>query len=340
MATEERELTSPVDLATPDGRRLNPEAVGWSRTPLHTANLRGVWGRNKKWDYWAILAGDLVVSVTYGDVDYVGLASVWWADLSTGLSGGVAPLVIGASGLSLPDLPGSEPLRASKSGLAIEIADDPAGNTSILATWTEADGTSGRLDAVVALPAGHESLNVVIPWSETRFQYTSKHQARPTSGTFTLGDRTVDLDGAWGVLDVGRGRWPYSTQWNWGGGAGAAADGATVGIQVGGKWTKGTGHTENGLIVDGRISKIGRELDWDYDWEDPMRPWSVVDPGGQLDLRLEPRFDRYDKTDLLAIRTEVHQVFGTWSGWVRDDDGRRVELEGIQGFAEESRSRW
>ena len=35
------------------------------------------------------------------------------------------------------------------------------------------------IDLVVARPAGHESLNVVIPWSERRFQFTSKQNTRP-----------------------------------------------------------------------------------------------------------------------------------------------------------------
>ena len=65
MTTSEREITEPVDLATPDGRRLNPAACGRSRRPLHRANLRGSWGRNKRWDYWAILAGDLALSAVY-----------------------------------------------------------------------------------------------------------------------------------------------------------------------------------------------------------------------------------------------------------------------------------
>jgi hypothetical protein len=233
--THEREITEPVDLATSDGSALNPEAMGWSRTPMHRGNLRGRWGR--------------------------------------------------------------------------------------------------------------ESLNVVIPWSDARFQYTSKHQARPARGTLTIGSEQHHLDdtpaGAWGVLDVGRGRWPYRTTWNWGGGAGQASpDGPVVGIQVGGRWTEGTGFTENGILVDGRLTKIGTELAWEYDWARPMQPWTVTDPSGHLDLTLDPRFDKHSKTSLVAVRTETHQVFGTWSGHIVDDAGTRIELHGIQGFAEESRSRW
>ncbi|MEX6464986.1 hypothetical protein AB6N35_11670 [Dietzia cinnamea] len=35
--TAEREITRPVDLAR--GRMLNPDAVGWSRRPLHCTHF-------------------------------------------------------------------------------------------------------------------------------------------------------------------------------------------------------------------------------------------------------------------------------------------------------------
>ena len=88
MTTSERELTRPVDLCTADGSLLNPDARGWSRHPLHRANLDGCFGVNKRWDYWAVLAGDLVLSSVYSNVDYIGLADVWWCDISTGETGG------------------------------------------------------------------------------------------------------------------------------------------------------------------------------------------------------------------------------------------------------------
>lgn len=338
--TNEPELTEPVDLCTADGRRLDPAARGWSRRPLHRANLRGGWGRTKRWDYWAILTGDQAVSVTYADVDYLGIAAVWWADFAGGRSGGRELAVPFARGLSLPEVPGAAPLVHRSAHLDLEIVDGVAG-TTLRASWREPDGTPGRLDAHVAQPPGHESLNVVIPWSERRFQFTSKHQARPASGALSVGDTAWDLAGGWGVLDVGRGRWPYRTRWNWGGGAGPSSDGThVVGIQVGGRWTEGTGFTENGVLVDGRLTKIGDELRWDYDWDEPLRPWRVVAPGGELELTLAPVFDRHRRTEAVVLGTEVHQVFGRWSGVVRPDGGGEVRVQGIPGFAEESRSRW
>lgn len=343
--THEREITEPVDLCTPDGRRLAPGARGWSRTPLHTGNLSGFWGRNKRWDYWAVLAGDLVLAITYADVDYLGMATIWWCDLATGSAGGKPIDLPFARGVALPDRPGSAPLTYRGKGARVDIADDPDG-TSIEATWTEKDGRPGRLSLRVDLPAGHESVNVVIPWSDRRFQYTSKHQARPAFGSLSVGDerREIGLDEgrceAWAVLDVGRGRWPYSTTWNWGGGAGRSTTDAVVGLQFGAKWTEGTGFTENGVIIDGRVTKIGQELTWDYDWDRPMEPWRVHHPDGSLDLTLTGRYDRHTKINAVVLASEVHQVFGAWNGHVTDDAGTVHEVEGLSGFAEESRSRW
>jgi len=359
MATHEPEITHPVDLCAPDGKRLNPAARGWSRQVLHTANLRGRWGRTKRWDYWAILAGDWSIAVVYADVDYLGIAEVWWCHLPTGETGGRAANVPGARGISLPDLPGSAPLRYQSSKIELALTDDGDG-TTIAGWWKEEDGTRSSLNARVDLPAGHESLNVVIPWSDRQFQYTSKHQARPAHGTLEVGDHVVhfgstaasaavdaevehevhQVDEAWGVLDVGRGRWPYETRWNWGGGAGRSSEGAVVGIQIGAKWTEGTGFTENGVIVDGVLTKIGEELTWDYEWDQPLRTWRVHHPDGSFDLTLTPTYDKHTQVKAVVMGTEVHQVFGTWSGHVTTDGGEVHHLDGAQGFAEESRSRW
>ncbi|KAI9032076.1 hypothetical protein DFJ74DRAFT_321170 [Hyaloraphidium curvatum] len=343
-STEEPEITSPVDLCLPDGLQLNPEAKGWSRVPLHNCNLKGKWGRTKKWDYWAILTPDFTISVTYANVDYIGFASIWWHEFGSGQKGGYEPLILLGRGLALPDKPATEALKYEYGSHVVEITDDEKG-TLIKAEWVEADGRKGRLEASVELPAGHESVNVVIPWSDTLYQYTSKHTARPCSGVLVVGDTERKFGGAageaWGVLDVGRGRWPYNTNWNWGSGAGRSKDGQhTVGIQIGAKWTEGTGFTENGIIVDGKVLKIGTELIWDYDWNDPTKPWRVRHPDGSLDITLNPIYDKHSNTDVYILKMEVHQVFGRWTGHVTSWDGKRVEVDGILGFAEESRSRW
>lgn len=361
MTTHEREITEPVDLCLPNGRILDLASRGWSRRPLHRANLRGRRLRTKKWDYWGILADDVAIAVTYADVGFLGMVDLWWLHHPSGRSGGRSTPVPFARGVSLPDRFGTEPLRFDGRGVSVDISDDGDG-TEIRARWEAADGPfgsgpGGEIEARIDLPEDLENLHVVIPWTTRTYQYTAKHQARPARGVLRVGDEEhafglpADADlpaagnrggAAWGVLDVGRGRWPYSTRWNWGGGAGIAVDGETVvGIQLGAKWTEGSGATENGITVNGRLTKIGDEMPWEYDWDHPMEPWRVRHPDGSVDLTLTPTHDKYTGTNAGVLKMVVHQVFGRWTGHVTDGEtGRRVEVDGVLGFAEECRARW
>ncbi len=55
---------------------------------------------------------------------------------------------------------------------------------------------------------------------------------------------------------------------------------------------------------------------------------------------MTPRHDKHSRTEFGLLGTETHQVFGSWSGIFRPEEGAAIEFEGIQGFAEEARFRW
>ena len=343
--TVEREITSPVDLCDARGR-LNPAARGWSRTPQLNANLRGRWGRKKRWDYWAVITDEIVVSFVYADIDYAGLANVWVMEHATGDQTTAGMLQPFGRSLTLPAQVCTGEQSIAHKAINLCITETTSG-TRLVATAPAGKGAlrgAIDIDITVAKPAGHESLNVLIPWSERTFQFTSKQNTRPATGHVKVGSREWVIGAehdAWGVQDLGRGIWPYSNRWNWASASGHATDGRVVGLQFGGKWTVGTGATENALCIDGRLTKISEELEWTYDWANPMAPWHVRTPGSdQVDATLTPTFDRYDVTDLKVLRMEVHQCFGTWAGRVVGDDGVPVEFAGVRGFAEEARNKW
>jgi hypothetical protein len=202
---------------------------------------------------------------------------------------------------------------------------------------------SSRLSADVSIerPEGHQSLGVVVPWSDNRFQYTVKENTLPARGLVTVGQIVHRFDDdSWATLDHGRGRWPYRITWNWGSGSGIVA-GRTIGIQVGGKWTDGTGSTENALCLDGRIHYIGEELAWDYDRSDWMGEWRIRTPSSdRVDLRFTPLHVRADRINLGVLFNDTHQAFGTWSGVMMADDGEAVRVDGVNGWAEEVVNRW
>jgi hypothetical protein len=71
-----------------------------------------------------------------------------------------------------------------------------------------------------------------------------------------------------------------------------------------------------------------------------MRPWRFTSSDARLDLIFTPFKERVARTNLLVITSDVHQMFGRYSGTVIADDGESVALDGLIGFAEEQRARW
>lgn len=334
----EREITQRVPLTTTEGE-LNPTAVGWSRTPLHDTSgipARRHWGRNKRWEYWNIMTPTHIVALTVSCIDYLSLHSVWVLDRRTGAAIDSTVLAPGGRSATLPASLGDGPARARtrKVNLDIEEATD--------ATMLRGSAPRVTFDITAERPDGHDSLGVVVPWRRgeriRHFQYTVKDVARPAHGSITIdGVRAEVPSGSWAVLDHGRGRWPYQVWWNWAAGSGRV-DGRVIGLQLGSKWTDGSGATENAVVVDGHLSKISEELTWDYDSAEWMRPWHIH--GTTADLVFTPFHNKHSRTNVLVISTRTDQLFGVWSGWVLDDTGSRVRVDGIEGWAEDVLNRW
>jgi hypothetical protein len=340
-AAVEREITREVPLCGPDGR-LNREAVGWSRQPLHRCNLSGHWGRKKRWDYWCVTCADCVLAITYANCDYLGLASVMFLDRETWRCTEKAVVVPLGVGFDQPETVAGTDISLTGLGLNLEINEATDG-TNLRASFSKLAGPSLKADLFAANPPGHESLNVVIPWSDDRFQFTSKHNTRPVSGEITLAGRRIHLgpeNHAFGCLDYGRGIWPYRTQWNWGSASGVQGE-HVVGLQFGGKWTDGTGMTENGLIIDGHLDKIMDDVAFVYDRRDFTKPWRVATLGSdQVDLRFVPSYEKRLNFDMLAAAGELHLCFGHYHGRVTSAAGRHYPIDDLFGWCEEVSTRW
>lgn len=368
MATHEREITAPVDLCRGDGT-IEPAAIGWSRRPLHHCRIPG-WGRTKRWEYWCVTTPTHLVALTVSDLDYLTLNSVYVLEYGPEHGQGHGPahgperepahgfatrefertsIVPGGFGTRLPDTVAGAPdlpalvvgpRRPVRGQVRIEIHGADAG-TRLRARCLSPRRLPVEVDLLVALPDGHETLSVVVPWDEHRFQYTSKHTARPASGTVRIGGDVLEFgDDAWATLDHGRGRWPRAVAWNWGAASGRT-DGRTVGLQFGGRWTRGTDMTENAVCVDGWISKIGQELAWHWSPDDRLAPWSIRSrESTQVDLVFTPFHNRSTRTDIGLLANRTDQCFGHYTGSIRTDNGDRVTVNRLLGWAEDVRMRW
>jgi hypothetical protein len=333
----ERELTAPVLLCDERGD-LDPQSVGWARTPLFTANLRRHWPRKKRWNFWNWIDPEFVFSVTVADVDLASFCAVAFIDLRGGRS--IERMDLRRSGfIALPErVEGGIEWKSEK--MSYVLRDEGAG-VAVEFACNDVQGTAVRAAFVARRLPGHESLNVVVPWTRTRFQLNSKHNTLPCRGTLRIGDRVLDMhpDRCFGVQDWGRGIWPYRSFWNWGVATGAQ-DGALIGVNMGGKWTTGTGSNENGVFLDGRLHKVMEDLEWSYDPANANGPWRVRAPhSGMIELTLAPRYAKTTRLDLGLFCTGGTCVFGTWHGTVRAA-GREIAVRDLVGWAEEFAHRW
>jgi hypothetical protein len=231
-------------------------------------------------------------------------------------------------------------IRFGRKGMEYVNAND-GGSMKVQFAGTAKSGERVVADFVVRPPPAHESLNLVVPWSRSRFQLNSKHNTLPCEGFVTVGDRRYDMDPAecHAVQDFGRGIWPYRSFWNWGAGTGMQ-DGRLVGINVGGKWTTGTGVNENALCIDGRIYKIMEDLTWRYDPSNWMQAWHVLAPrSGMVDLTLHPITAHRPMLNLGFLRSGGVCAFGHWEGTIRFD-GEEMPIRDLIGWVEEFSHRW
>ena len=334
----EREITEPVDECTSAGA-LNRAAVGWSRRPLHTCNLHGRWPRRKRWEYWGVATRDHLLAVTIADIDYAGLAVVSILDYQTRALVECARVIPFARGFHLPERVRGGSIAIDAMGLRVAIEECGA-TTRLRAHFRQRAVGQVRVDVAIERPPDHESVCVLVPWSDRLFQYTSKHTALRARGQVSVGARKYAFgpeNDAFACLDFGRGVWPYRAEWNWAAGSGVE-HGRVVGLNLGGKWTDGTGVTESGVCIDGRVHKIGATLDFRYDRRDFMRPWRIE--GTNVDLAFTPFTQRAVKMPLGVASTELHWTLGHFRGRIETDDGTKLDVGSILGWAEEHRARW
>ena len=335
---EYKEITKPTLLCKANGN-LNPEAAGWSRFPVYTSNLKGHFLRKKKWNYWCIISSKYLYSITISDTGYVGLVFVYYMDFETGEYGEDTLLIPFGSGVMMGENMTDTVEYCSKN---VHVKFAYSGKTVQLSTrWKNFHGKTLESEVIVTVPEGHETLNVVVPWNSKQFQYTSKQHCLPAEGYFKINGKPFlfKADDAFACQDFGRGVWPYSISWNWGAFS-ARVNGQTVGFNSGDKWTDGTGITENSVCVDGKLFKFQEPLKWEYDKQNFMNPWKIKSTlSNMVDLTFTPFFDRNANTNLLILKSAVHQCFGKYTGTIIAG-GIVLNIENVTGWAEEHIARW
>ena len=295
----------------------------------------------KRWNYWAVVSPTHLFSVTLSNVDYLGLPFIYFLDFNTKTFAEKTLIKPFGSGCNLlPDV--SDDVIYTDPAMPITMKHTDRG-IRLQVDCPDLEGKPLQVDLLVHIPEGHETLNVVIPWSSKQFQFTSKQNTLPTEGKVTWGSEIIQFskEDSFACLDFGRGIWPFESFWNWSSFSTRLPDGRTVGVNLGSGWTDNTGMNENGLCVDGVLTKLSEDVAFDYEPKDFMAPWHLYTTATKrVDLTFTPFFERNAKTDALIIFSEVHQMFGHFSGVLDTGDGNPIQINNAIGWAEDHHAKW
>jgi hypothetical protein len=341
-----REITVPGTLLDERGELAH---AGWARRPYLDCNLEKARSvplralqalRLKRWDYYAIVTPECFFSATLAHLGYVGSVFVYILDFAK------SELV--EENLLVPLGRGIHLARNSDAGeswfdngrvrVAFEFRED---TRRVQVRWPNFDSGRGiAADFTLRCSPQHESVVTMTPMGRRRFFYTRKINCLPGEGWIEHGHVRIELrpTQCLGTVDWGRGVWPYQTTWIWGSASAFLESGQTVGFNMGAGFGDARA-PDNAVILDGRVHKLD-QIGYEYVREALTRPWRMTSCDGRLRLEFAPFKERVARSNLLLVMSEVHQIFGHYSGTLTTDDGQAVTLRDVVGFVEEHRARW
>jgi hypothetical protein len=344
--SDQKQFTIPGRLLTPDGEL---STAGWARQPILDCNLEDAHFYNlglfqpmriKRWDYYGITTPDHFFSFTLSDVGYLCMIFAYGIDFTTGkYHEETLTLPLGGH-VQLPRNSTEGETSYSNGKVSMRFNVEPGART-LDVRWPGFGGQAFNASVRLKHPKEHESLTIVIPIEGKRFYYNRKINCMPAEGSVEYGGQTYRLDPrtCLGNLDWGRGVWAYKSFWVWASASGFLPGGHTIGLNLGYGFGDTSAASENAVILDGRVHKLGR-VDFKYSSANFKAPWQMTSPDGRLRLEFTPFLERVAKTDALILASEVHQMFGKYNGVVISDEGEEIAVHDLIGFAEEHHARW
>jgi hypothetical protein len=342
----QRLLQGPGKLLDGDG---NLTQAGWSTQPVLDANLEDSHFyrlrplqrlRMKVWDYYAVTTPTNFYSFTISDIGYLAMVFAYVIDFASGEYKEQTLTLPFGGGVKLPRNSTAGVTEYVKNDLFLRFKVEEYARL-LLVRWPGFGGSALNAELTLDCPPEHDSMTIVIPIKGKRYYYNRKINCLPARGWVEYKGvrREVEPRTSLGSLDWGRGVWEYSSFWVWASASGFLADRRSIGLNLGFGFGDTSAATENCFILEGKLHKLG-EVKFSYDNQDFKAPWRMSSPDDRLELVFTPFFERVAKTDALILKSEVHQMFGRYNGWVMTDQGEKIEIIDLVGWAEEHNARW
>lgn len=293
--------------------------------------------RIKEWDFYQVSDDKMCLQFTIGHASYAGQVGIMLFDFKEGVKlaerGTILPLPFNS--LHMPCDGEVDHVLSYGHGNRMIRFEAKGDKRYLICKWDD-------FNAKIRLTRqNHKSIVVNIPFKESRtaFYYNQKINCMTADGevSYKDGSYCFSKDNTFGLLDWGRGVWPFHNEWYWSNGTGYV-NGKIFGFNLGCGFGNPEHGTENVIFYGDEVIKLYNVVIKHE--EDYMKPWHIYDDEKKVDLVLTPTYDRTTKVKLLWVDNCCHQMFGEFTGYVTLNDGRRLEISNVIAFAEHAVNNW
>ncbi|GAB6988193.1 DUF2804 domain-containing protein [Paenibacillus pini] len=297
--------------------------------------------RIKEWDFYQVSNNDYCLQLTIGHVSYAGSISVSLIDWNTNRTYNVTKLLpLPFNRLGMPASAETGDLIYKSNLIDIEFLVFEGGRRLICQT-RDKQGPPMDIDVHLMQP-DLASMVIATPFDDNPryFYYNHKINCMPAEGMVSVGDKKYPFepDTAFGLLDWGRGVWPFSHEWFWGNGSGII-NGKRFGFNIGFGFGNTETATENMLFYDGTAHKLN-QVHVDLLAGGYMAKKKFTSDDGRFEMEFTPIYDHFTSTKKLFVDNCCHQVFGKFSGTAVLDDGTILEVHDLLAFMEHAVNNW
>ncbi len=291
----------------------------------------------KEWNFYQFQSGRYVLQCTLGHLSYIGQMAVTLMDLETGDRWGYSTM----KPLFVPDLdlnPENQSFcefKNKKCQLAFKVT--PTERV------IEFKGSSSQykdmeINLTIDNDVNNEKLVIATPFENPyQFYLNYKENYYKVNGLVRFGSKEVIFENATGLLDWGRGIWPYKHEWYWGN-LTSHIDGVPFGFNIGWGFGDTSNATENIFFYNKKGYKLG-EVIAEWDQNDLMKVQHLHDTEDKFECTFTPFFNNHTENKFVVIDTECDQVFGHFSGSIETEDGRK-EFKDVPAFIEHAVNKW
>ncbi len=303
--------------------------------------------RLKEWDYYIITNQKYAVALTIADNAFVGAVSVSVVDYEKPFQitkTAVVPFPMGK--MKMPNTSKEGNIDAQIGKVKMEFQNDGCCRR-LFGTYPKFGNNNETFECDIILSQfPKDSMVIATPFEKDKhFYYNQKINCMTAEGYFKIGDEkyVFDAKDSLGTLDWGRGVWTYDNTWYWGSFQAVLNDGRKVGWNIGYGFGNTEKASENMVFVDGTSHKLDQvqfNIPQKDGQDDFMSPWTFGSNDGRFKMKFEPIIDRYEPLDVKVLMMIPHQVFGKFSGTIILDDGSKLKIENLIGFAEKVHNKW